>query len=213
MGSLRSRLSPGWQGADAPGAASPVVLLLHGLGSNEDDLPSLAAWLPRGMPWASLRAPLEMDFGGATWFPLDLPNEPEQAGIDAATDAIWAWVDANVPVGAPVVPLGFSQGGLMALQLLRTRPERIAATVVLSGLVARGEQPADAALAGLPSAESRPRVFWGRGDADQVIWPAAIERLAEWLPGHADATIRVYPGLAHSVSEQEMNDVKAFLQG
>jgi phospholipase/carboxylesterase len=149
-----------------------------------------------------------MDFGGATWFPLDLPNEPEQAGIDAATDAIWAWVDANVPASAPVVPLGFSQGGLMALQLLRTRPERIAATVVLSGLIAAGGHVADDALG-----QSRPRVFWGRGDADSVIWPAAIDRLAAWLPEHADATIRVYPGLAHSVNEDEMSDVKAFLAG
>ena len=217
MNLLHARLSPTWPGAatgPASGAApsapsdagSPVALLLHGLGSNEDDLPSLAAWLPRGMPWASLRAPIEMDFGGATWFPLDLPNEPEQAGIDDATDAIWEWVDSKVVAGAPIVPLGFSQGGLMALQLLRTRPERIAATVVLSGLVPRGEHPGDTALAA-----SRPPVFWGRGDADQVIWPAAIERLAAWLPGHADAAIRVYPGLGHSVNEDEMNDVRAFL--
>ena len=214
MSLLHARLSPGWSATPASASsdhASPVALLLHGLGSNEDDLPSLAAWLPRGMPWASLRAPIEMGFGGATWFPLELPNEPEQAGIDDATDAIWAWVDANVPSGAPIIPLGFSQGGLMALQLLRTRPGRIAATVVLSGLIPTGEHPGDEALAGTSSSASRPRVFWGRGDADQVIWPAAIERLAAWLPAHAEATIRVYPGLAHSVNEEEMNDVRAFL--
>jgi phospholipase/carboxylesterase len=205
---LYVRLSPGWPDR-SPDA--PVVLLLHGLGSNEDDLPLLAPWLPRGLPWVSVRAPLEMNFGGASWFPLDLPNEPEQAGIDAATDAIWAWVDANIPAGAPVVPLGFSQGGLMALQLLRTRPERIAATVVLSGLIARGDQPADDALASISSAESRPPVFWGRGDADAVIWPEAIARLAAWLPEHATATTRVYAGLAHGVNGEEMDDVKAFL--
>ena len=202
---LDAVLSPAWPEPSSDPAA-PVVLLLHGLGSNEYDLPSLAPYLPRGFAWASLRAPLDMDFGGATWFPLDLPNEPEQDGIDTATDAIWAWVDASLPATTPLVPLGFSQGGLMALQLLRTRPERIAATVVLSGLIVRGDQPADGALA-----ESRPPVFWGRGDADGVIWPEAIARLAEWLPQHADATIRVYPGLAHGVNGEEMDDVKAFL--
>jgi phospholipase/carboxylesterase len=202
---LDAVLPPAWPDP-ASDPAAPVVLLLHGLGSNEHDLPSLAPYLPRGLAWASLRAPLELDWGGATWFPLDLPNEPEQAGIDAATDAIWAWVDASLPVAAPLVPLGFSQGGLMALQLLRTRPERIAATVVLSGLIAPGDQPAYDALA-----TSRPPVFWGRGDADGVIWPEAIARLAEWLPAHADATIRVYPGLAHGVNGEEMDDVRAFL--
>ncbi len=205
MSPLHARLSPGWPDASFD-AAFPIVLLLHGLGSNEDDLPSLTEWLPDGMPWASLRAPIDMDFGGATWFPLDLPNEPEQAGIDDATEAIWEWVDANVPPAAPIVPLGFSQGGLMALQLLRTRPERVAATVVLSGLITRGDQPADDALA-----ESRPRVFWGRGTADTVIWPEAIARLAAWLPEHSTPTVRAYAGLVHGINEDELEDVRAFL--
>lgn len=208
---LDAVLSPAWpeppSDPDSGVGLSPVVLLLHGLGSNEHDLPSLAPWLPRGLSWASLRAPLEMDFGGATWFPLDLPNEPEQAGIDAATDAIWAWVAASLPPTTPLVPLGFSQGGLMALQLLRTRPERIAATVVLSGVITNSAQPADDALA-----ELRPPVFWGRGDADAVIWPEAIAHLAAWLPAHTTATIRVYPGLAHGVNGEEMDEVKAFLR-
>lgn len=198
-------LSSDWP-TPASTSDSPVVLLLHGLGSNELDLPSLTEWLPDGMPWASLRAPIEMGLGGTTWFPLDLPNEPEQGGIDAATEDIWSWVDANIPAGTPLVPLGFSQGGLMALQLLRTHPERIAATVVLSGLIARGSQPADEALA-----ESRPRVFWGRGDADAVIWPEAIARLAAWLPEHSTLTARVYAGLTHGVNGEEMDDVRKFL--
>ncbi len=95
----------------------------------------------------------------------------------------------------------------MALQMLRTRPERLAATVVLSGLVSDAEQPADALIA-----ESRPPVFWGRGEADTVIWPAMIERMTAWLPGHATLTERVYPGLAHGISEQEMRDAREFLR-
>ena len=202
---LDAVLSPAWPDPSSDPAA-PVVLLLHGLGSNEYDLPSLAPYLPRGLAWAALRAPLEMDHGGASWFPLASPVEPELAGVDAATDAIWAWVDASLPTTTPLVPLGFSQGGLMALQLLRTRPDRTAATVVLSGLIVDGDLPADGALV-----ESRPPVFWGRGDADQVIWPEAIARLGIWLPEHATPTIRIYPGLAHGVNGEEMNDVKAFL--
>ncbi len=205
MKPLRAVLSPVWPGAESD-SRSPVVLLLHGLGSNEHDLPSLAPWLPEGQAWASLRAPLKMEWGGATWFPLDLPNEPLQEGIDAATEAIWDWVAAHVPVNAPIVPLGFSQGGLMALQLLRTRPERVATTVVLSGLVAGVPLPADALLA-----ESRPPVFWGRGSVDTVIWPEAIERTAGWLPDHATLTARIYSGLGHGVSEEELADVREFL--
>lgn len=212
MTALLARLSPDWPDA-ASNSDAPVVLLLHGLGSNENDLPSLAPWLPEGLAWASLRAPIEMDWGGATWFPFDLPSspdqvpdEPEPSAIDAATEAIWGWVEAHVPPTAPVVPFGFSQGGLMALQLLRTRPERVAATVVLSGLIAGAAQPADDALA-----RSRPPVFWGRGTADTVIWQEAIERTTAWLPGHSTLTARVYNGLGHGINDDEMDDVRAFL--
>jgi phospholipase/carboxylesterase len=200
---LQAVLSPAWPD---PASGAPVVLLLHGLGSNEHDLPSLAPFLPRGLAWASLRAPLDMDHGGASWFPLNSPVKPDSAGVDAATQLLWAWVDASLPPTAPLVPLGFSQGGFMALQLLRTRPERVRAAVVLSGLMAEGNQPADDALA-----ESHPPVFWGRGDADVVIWPEAIARLSAWLPEHSTPTVRVYSGLAHGVNGEEMDDVKAFL--
>lgn len=205
MKPLRALLSPTWPTTDSDDD-SPVILLLHGLGSNEEDLPGLAPWLPDGVAWASLRAPLETGYGGATWFPLDLPNEPEQDGIDSATEAIWAWVDAHVPARASIVPLGFSQGGLMALEMLRTRPERIVATVVLAGLVSRVGKPADEDLA-----SSRPPVFWGRGAEDTVIWPEAIDWTAAWLPEHSTLSARVYEGLGHGVSEEEMGDVRAFL--
>jgi phospholipase/carboxylesterase len=205
MTSLDSIVSPAWPGA-ASDAATPVVLLLHGYGSNEQDLPSLAPSLPAGTQWASLRAPIEMGFGGAMWFPLNPPAEPDHAAIAAATEAVWAWVHANVPAAAPVVPMGFSQGGLMALELLRTRPERVAATVVLAGFTTNATGPADAVLA-----TARPRVFWGHGTDDWVVWPEAIERMHAWLPEHSTLTERVYAGLAHGINGPEMNDVREFL--
>jgi len=202
---LRAVLSPTWPEADSDGDA-PVVLLLHGYGSHEDDLPGLAHWLPAGVTWASLRAPIDMQYGGAAWFPLDLPDEPDAELVDSATDAIWQWVDAHVPASAPLVPLGFSQGGSMALQMLRTRPERVAATVVLSGFVARATQPADAVLA-----QSRPPVFWGRGVLDTVIWSGLVADLEAWLPAHSTPTIREYQGLGHGVRGDEMDEVRAFI--
>ena len=202
MTQLRSVLSPGWPGR----ASTPTALFLHGFGSHEHDLPGLSRYLPSGTPWASLRAPLELGYGAAAWFPLSPDGAMDDAAIAAAAEAVWAWVDERVDADAPVVPVGFSQGGLMALQLLRTRPERVLAPVVLAGFVQREPQPADAALA-----ELRPEVFWGRGDADPVIWPDAVERTRRFLADHATATARLYPGLAHAVSEEQLEDVRAFL--
>ena len=185
----------------------PVMLLLHGFGSNERDLPSLTPFLPP-MPWVSLRAPLAMPPVGAAWFALDPPHEPEQAAIDEATGALWSWIDAELDVRTPVVPVGFSQGGLMASELLRSRPERIAATVVLAGFVGPEPHEADARLA-----HELPPVFWGRGKQDAVIWPSAIERTSRVLPQISTLTARTYAGLGHGVNEPMLDDVRIFLEG
>lgn len=104
------------------------------------------------------------------------------------------------------MPIGFSQGGLMASQLLRTRPRRVLSPVVLAGFVLGTEQPADADLLA-----QRPAAFWGRGDADRVITPDAIARTAAFLPQHTTLAERIYRGLAHGVSAEEIDDVRAFL--
>lgn len=114
--------------------APVVALFLHGYGSNEHDLTGLVAPLGLSLPWASLRAPVELGHGAA-WLPVTTPGNPDPQIVAGATDTIWAWVDAHLSPDTRVVPIGFSQGGLMASQLLRTRPERVVAPVILSGFV------------------------------------------------------------------------------
>jgi phospholipase/carboxylesterase len=188
------------------GREPAVVLFLHGFGSNERDLAGLAPALGLDLPWASLRAPVETGNGGAAWFEITTPGNPDAAPVEAATAAIWAWVETNLDAGSRVVPIGFSQGGLMASQLLRTRPDRVLATVILGGFVLGAEQPSDSGIAA-----SLPPVFWGRGAEDRVIGVPAIARTSEFLPVHSTLTERVYPGLAHGIGQDEIDDVRSFL--
>ncbi|WP_375407550.1 alpha/beta hydrolase [uncultured Amnibacterium sp.] len=203
--SLIDRRSADWPEGDL-GPDRPVALLLHGYGSNEHDLAGLVPAIGLALPWASLRAPLELAPGASAWFALTMPGDPDPAPVMEATEAIWAWIDASAGLEARVVPIGFSQGGLMASQLLRTRPRRVLAPVVLAGFVLGTEQPADADLLA-----ERPAAFWGRGDADRVITPDAIARTAAFLPQHTTLVERIYRGLAHGVSAEEIDDVRAFL--
>jgi len=166
----------------------------------------LASALGLAMPWASLRAPVEMGNAGAAWFEVVTPGNTDAERVVTATDTIWNWVEENVALSVRVVPIGFSQGGLMASQLLCTRPERVAATVVLGGFVLGAEQPGDVALA-----ESRPAVLWGRGAEDQVIGAAAIARTTDFLPRHSTLEEHVYPGLAHGIHNTELEDLRRFL--
>ena len=195
-----------WGDGPAPVDTSAVIVLLHGYGSNAADLAGLAPGLPGGFAWASLQAPLPMGNGGFAWAPITTPGNPEPAPVEAAADAVSDWIERMLPAAATVVPLGFSQGGLMASQLLRRSPRRAVAAVVLGGFVLAGELPADAELAA-----SRPPVFSGRGSADGVITADAVARTAAWLPEHSTLTERVYPGLGHGISAEELADVAAFL--
>lgn len=205
MNELKARTSADWP-TDGEEHRAPLLLLLHGFGSNEHDLASLAPSLPAGSPWASLRAPMSMGFGAAAWFPLDPTFALDQVAIDAATDAVWAWVDVNAPADAAIVPIGFSQGGFMALQLLRTRPTRVPGAVVLSGFANTAEQPADGSLA-----QERPPVLWARGDADPVVPGHAVDHLDGWLAGHTTARREVRQGLGHGIDDAVMASVRAFL--
>jgi phospholipase/carboxylesterase len=200
---LAALFGPDWASRPNP---DTIVLLLHGYGSNERDLPGIVEHLGVDAPMASVRAPLELGPGAYAWFPLDQELHITSEPVEDATTILWQWIDANVAPETKIIAIGFSQGGCMATQLLRTRPERIADTVILSGFVLDGVQPADARLA-----EERPAVFWGRGTADAIVPPTHVAAASGWLSTHTTLTEKVYPGLAHSVNDQELADVKAHL--
>ncbi len=185
---------------------SPIVLLLHGYGSNMRDLPSLMDFLP-GLPWISLQAPVDAGNGGFCWAPRKVPSNPEAADVEAGTQRIWDWIDTNLPQDAPLVLIGFSQGGLMATQLLRTRPGRIKATVVLAGFVISAKQPGDKELV-----ETKPKVYYGRGLDDDIISPEAVSRTESWMIRCTTPIIRRYERLGHSINEEQMADVSDYLE-
>lgn len=199
-----------WSASERDRAGKPLLVLLHGYGSHEGDLFGLSPYLPLNSAVASLRAPTR-EAGGYAWFPRGSGNAASPAGnprgaiADAAASAVLAWLDTLPP--APAIGLlGFSQGAAVALQLMRHAPARFACAVQLSGFVVAGALPGDETLA-----ELLPPVFWGRGTEDAVIPDDAIARTEDWLPSHASLDSRIYEGLSHAVSQQELTDVAGFL--
>ncbi len=196
-----------WSASEADRAGRPLLLLLHGFNSNEGDLFGLTPYLPLEPAIASLRAPIYTGYGHA-WFPLMAEGaESAMSAADAATGAIIDWLDRVAPENRTIGVLGFSQGGAMALELLRRAPDRFSFAVSLAGFALPGERPGDERLA-----ESALPVFWGRGTVDQVIDPTFVAHTQAWLPEHSSLDERIYEGLGHSVSERELADVAAFPQ-
>ncbi|MFE1666127.1 alpha/beta hydrolase [Microbacterium sp. P02] len=212
-----------WSVPDSERAGRPLLVLLHGYGADEHDLFGLAPHLPPEFVLAAVRAPLAPPWPspGYSWYPIGGASENGGSGAgprttldgrdpDAVTDAasaVLAWVDRAAIGAESVGMLGFSQGAAVAIQALRLAPERFAFVINLSGYASPGLLAGDAQLA-----TRKPPVFWGRGTRDEVIPEFLVEHTVQWLPGHADLSGRVYPGLTHSVSEQELADVRVFLE-
>ena len=198
-----------WSAGEADRVDRPLLILLHGYGSTESDLFQLGTSLPLEPVIASLRAPLAAQWPlvGWAWYPLQGDFLPVPAEVDAAADAVLDWIDRLTVAPTSIGLLGFSQGASVVLQLLRAAPDRFAYGVALAGFVASLDHTGDAALA-----EASPPVFWGRGTLDTVIPALAVRLTAEWLPRHTSLTGRIYEGLAHAVSPQELADVSAFIR-
>jgi phospholipase/carboxylesterase len=193
--------------SDGPRSGRPLLVLLHGYGSDERDLFGLVPHLPEAFAFAAVRAPLTPPWPspGYSWYSIDgLDGRSPDQVTDGAARLV-AWLDAHTDA-TTIGLLGFSQGGAVALQALRLHPQRFAFAVNLSGYANPGALPGDAALA-----ETRPPVFWGRGTHDDVIPAPLIAYTVDWLPQHSDLSGRVYPGLGHSVSADELADVRQFL--
>lgn len=206
-------------GNAAPGR--PMFLCLHGWGSNEEDLADLMRYVAPYNDYASLRAPLVLQGSGAGEFGFGAGayswlHDAVPAGDDldrdayAAAVAIDRWVAANVPAERDVVPLGFSQGGLLAVHLLRVHPERYRAAVSLSGFLApgrvEGTAPADGRIA-----ELEIPVFYGYGDRDGVVPRSELQATEAWLEEHTWLSSRRYRGLDHAVNLDEFADLRQWL--
>ena len=184
----------------------PIVLLLHGLGSHERDLTGLVPYLPQDVDYVSARGIYRYGPGFA-WFemPVD-PQHPEM--IDPAAEAVEAWIAAQRSGGAAVVgAIGFSQGGLLALHLLRRDPHGLDFVVNLSGRPFPAPMPGDEALAAV-----KPPVLWGHGGLDPLFGGEIEAEVREYLSAHTRLQEERRPELGHAVDEVELQAIADFLR-
>ena len=203
------RLDPPGTEADGPedGAADkPLVILLHGLGSHEEDLTGLVPFLPTDFTYASLRG-IYRYVQGYAWmdWPLDAAR-PET--LEASATAVETWIAEQAARGTSAAgAIGFSQGGFLALQLLRRDPRALDWVVQLSGAPFPAPMPGDAALA-----EVAPPVLWGHGGLDPHVDPETEEATREFLAAHTRLEEERRPHLGHAVDEIELRAVASFLR-
>jgi len=199
----------------ALGPAGPALLvLLHGIGAAENDLFSLAGEFDQRFRIVSLRAPYDYHSGHA-WFRIDFGADgsitPDAAQANATLADLVHWLDA-APTRFGTDPtrtylLGFSQGAMMCVGVLRTAPERVAGVVALSGRADEAvfRQRADR------DATARVPVFMAHGLSDDVIRIADARRGRDAFQSLShDFTWREYP-IRHGIDSDEVHDVVTWL--
>lgn len=135
----------------APGnGPPPLLILLHGFGSNEQDLFSMAPYLNRRFQIVSARAPYTLMPGGYTWFELGITESGgtvliKPAQVEASRVQIVQFIgEAITNYGADparVYLMGFSQGAMMSALVALNRPDLVAGTVLMSGSIPPETRP------------------------------------------------------------------------
>jgi phospholipase/carboxylesterase len=186
--------------------ARAVMLMLHGRGATAADILSFAGELAR--PGFAFLAP---QAAGNAWYPNSFlapiaSNEPHLSSALAVIDAL---LDRIVAAGVPlerVMVLGFSQGACLGLEYVARHARRYGGVVGWSGgLIGPDGTPRDypGSLDGAP-------VFLGCSDVDPHVPRARVELTAETLRHlGGDVTMRIYPGMGHTVNQDEI----AFVRG
>lgn len=119
---------------------TPIIILLHGVGSNEKDLFSIANQIPGKYLVISARAPIALNSNSFAWYQVDFSkgrpvydsNEAEKSRltiIEFIGDIKKKYaIDSN-----EIFLLGFSQGAIMSYSVALTRPDLIKGMVAISG--------------------------------------------------------------------------------
>lgn len=199
---------------------NPLLLLLHGYGSNEEDLFSFASELPEEYFVVSARAPFDMSYGSYAWYAINFDaDENKFSDIEQAQtsrDIIANFIDellAEYPLDKDNVTLiGFSQGCILSYAVGLSYPEKVKRVVGMSGYFNEEIATSDYEKNDFSPEGSGLKIFSSHGTVDQVVpvdWARKSEPKLKALG--IDVTYKEYP-IGHGISPQNFYDFKTWLE-
>ena len=195
---------------------NPLLLLIHGYGSNEEDLFSFASELPEQYYIVSVRAPYDLMYGSYAWYAINFDADENKFSdlIQARTsrDLISGFIDELIqkfPIDKNDVNLiGFSQGSILGYAVALSYPQKIRRLVAMSGYL-----DTEILAEGFAENEfSNLKIFASHGTVDQVIpvsWARKAKPVLDRLK--IENTYREYP-VGHGVSPQNFFDLRDWLR-
>lgn len=195
---------------------NPLLLLLHGYGSNEQDLFSFARELPEEYFVISARAPYDLQYGSYAWYAINFDADQNKFSdhVQAAEsrDLIATFIDeliAKYPIDSQnVTLLGFSQGTILSYAVALSYPEKVQRVVALSGYLNE-----EIMVENYKNNDfSDLQMFISHGTVDQVIpvsWANKAPGILNSL--QIPTEYKEYP-VGHGVAPQNFSDLKNWLE-
>ncbi|WP_460126455.1 alpha/beta hydrolase [Pseudomonas sp. S2_C03] len=201
--------------ASSDSVDQPLVIFLHGYGSNEQDLFGIKDELPARYTYLSVRAPMVMQEGSYQWFrkkgegAYNGDTEDLKTSGQVLLDFITQAAKKYHTEPGKVYLVGFSQGAIMSYEVALRHPEAVGGIAALSGRIL------PVLKSELKPEEKRQSlaIFIGHGTADKRL-PFNDGTEAESLLKSLSLKpeFHAYPGVGHSISATEMQDLSAWLQ-
>ncbi|AFL82247.1 putative esterase [Aequorivita sublithincola DSM 14238] len=193
----------------------PAIIMLHGFGSDENDLFSFASELPEKYAIISLKAPIKMQPYGNAWYNIYFDDSQGKFSDDdqaiASRELVSKCIDEIVDKYKVdennITLLGFSQGTILSFSVALSYPEKVKNVIGLSGYVN------EAILKeGYPKNDfSNLKIYTSHGSVDQVIpvqWARKTEPFLNKL--NIECTYSEFP-VGHGVAPQNFQELKDWL--
>ena len=195
---------------------SPLLLLLHGFGSNESDLHSFANYLPENHYIVSIRAPFKLPNGGFAWYNISFDedmnkfNDHDQAkdSINKIINFIDELSNKYLIDKNKISLLGFSQGTILSYALCLNYPEKFKNIIGFSGYI-------DEAMINVKSKNidySRLNLYISHGKDDPVIPVDWARKSTEVLKRNKINYSFNEFNSGHTISSENFYDFKNWLE-
>jgi predicted esterase len=192
------------QAGEPLGKARAAMILLHGRGASAEDIMTVGAELAQ--PGFAYLAP---QAAGNAWYPNPFTapleaNEPYLSSALEVVETLLARVEKTIPAQR-VILLGFSQGACLTLEFAARHARAYGGVVAFSGgLIGPDSTPRD-----YPGDFEGTPAFLGCSDVDPHIRKDRVLEGGEVFKRMgAHVTVRLYPGMGHTVNQDEIDSVR-----
>ena len=200
---------------DSKMPSPPILFMLHGYGSDEQDLFGFTPHLPSEFAIYSIRAPKTLTFGEYYWYEVNFEDKDKYMNIEQAESSMQSIIEFIQLVKkkekykySPVWIMGFSQGAILGIAISVMHPDLVTRVIALSGYFEKKLMPDEKRS----DQYKNLKIFVSHGESDNVI-PFAVARQTPNKLRELGISVesKSYPNIGHTVVDKNFQDLLNFI--